>query len=109
MDAACQSVSRVREGLGVALLLWPRANLLQPHALPDLRQDVVGVVVGVGGQHPQLGLPQVEAAPLEGGQHLVHGGARWRHSTGQFSRGKPMTFGHKQTNFNLFDTSVSLF
>lgn len=76
MDAAGQGVGRVQEALGVALLLRPGADLLQTHALPDLSQDVVAVVVRVGAQDAQLGLSQVEAAALQRGQHLVHGRAR---------------------------------
>lgn len=67
MDAARQGVGRVQEALGVALLLWPRADFLQSHPLPDLSQDVVAVVVWVGAEDSQLGLPQVEAAALERG------------------------------------------
>lgn len=78
MDAAGQSVGRVWEALGVTLLFWSGTYLLQPDALPDLRQDVVGVVVWVGGQDSQLSFPQVETASLERGQYLIHGGARWR-------------------------------
>lgn len=76
MDAARQSVGRVGEALGVALLLRSGPYLLQPDALPDLSQDVFAVVVRVGGQNSQLGLPQVETAAFEGGEHLVHGRAR---------------------------------
>lgn len=64
MDAAGQSVGRVGEALGVSRLLRPGPDLLQPDALPDLSQDVVAVVVRVGAQDPQLGLPQVETAPF---------------------------------------------
>lgn len=81
VDAAGQGVGRVRKALSVTLLLLrSRPYLLQPDTLPDLSQDVVGVVVRVGGQDPQFGLPQVEAAPFEGGQDLIHGGARCRHT-----------------------------
>lgn len=86
VDAAGQSVGWVWEALGVTLLLRPRTYLLQPDTLPDLSQDVVGVVVRVGGQDSQLGLPQVETAPFERGQYLVHGGARWRHNRSFNSR-----------------------
>ena len=80
VDAPGQRVGRVGEAvLGLALLLLgPGPHLLQPDTLPDLGQDVAAVVVvRVGGQDAELGLAQVEAAPLEGGQDLVHGGARW--------------------------------
>lgn len=80
VDAAGQSIGRVWEALGVTLLFWSGTYLLQPDALPDLRQDVVGVVVWVGGQDAQLSFPQVETAALQRGQYLVHGGARWRHA-----------------------------
>lgn len=79
VDAARQRVSGVGKSLGEALLLWPGPDLLQPDALPDLGQDVVGVIVWVRGQDSQLGLPQVEAAAFERGQDFVHGGARCGH------------------------------
>lgn len=75
VDAARQRVRGVGKGLGVALLLRPGPYLLQPDALPDLGQDVVGVIVWVRGQDSQLGLPQVEAAAFQRGQHFIHGGA----------------------------------
>lgn len=80
VDAARQRVRGVGKGLGVALLFGPGPYLLQPDALPDLGQDVVGVIVWVGGQDSQLGLPQVEAAAFQRGQYFIHGGACCGHS-----------------------------
>lgn len=84
MDAACQWVGGVGKGLGVTLLLRPGPYLLQPDALPDLSQDVVGVIVWVRGQDSQLGLSQVEAAAFERGQYFIHGGARCGHKLSRF-------------------------
>lgn len=75
MDAAGESVGGVREGLGVTLL-GSGPYLPQPDTLTDLSQDVVAVVVRIRGQDAQLGFSQVEAAPFEGGQDLIHGGTR---------------------------------
>lgn len=50
VDASGQSVGRVGEAPGVALLLRPGPYFLEPDTLPDLSQDVVAVVVRVRGQ-----------------------------------------------------------
>lgn len=42
--------------------------------LTNLCQNAVGVIVSLGRkQGPLVNLPQLEAASLQGGQHLVHG------------------------------------
>lgn len=75
MDAPGQGVGGGRE-LPLVLSLFP-GDPSQFDPLANLSQDAVGVVVVSGGrrQRALVDLPQVEAASLQGGQHLVHGRA----------------------------------
>lgn len=88
LDAAQRLVDAPRQGVGGG----PQSSLLlallpghppQFDSLANLNQNAVGVIVALGRhQAPLVHLPQVEAAPLQGGQHLVHGWAHCRREGG---------------------------
>lgn len=103
VNAAGQSVGRVGEAFGMTLLLRSGPYLPKPDALSDLSQDIVAVVIRIRAQDPQLSLPQVETAPLEWCQHLIHGRARWEHRAETISltvfRGLVRRLAHSQTTY----------
>lgn len=75
MDAPGQGVGGDWElSLILPLFSW---DTPQFDSLSDLNQDAVGVFITLGRrQGPLVNLPQVEAASLQRGQHLIHG---WAH------------------------------
>lgn len=75
MDAPGQWVTRGWE-LSLVFSLFS-GDTPQNDPLTNLSQNAAGVIVSLGRRQGSLvNLPQVEAASLQGGQHLVHG---WAH------------------------------
>lgn len=74
MDAPSQGVG----GRGELSLVFSLSagNTTKFDPLTNLGQDAVWVIVTLGRRQGTLvDLPQMEAASLQGGEHLVHGGA----------------------------------